>query len=204
MLQSIALLGVSVGACGDAGRHTGSAPESFHGAHVEGVSSAAPRGGYLRGDGDVDDADGRDEDNYRISHYGHVVSAAQERAIATLVRRYYAAGVAGDGATACSLIYPSLANSPSLGEAAEAAYPPAPGVPPLRGESCARIMSSLFKEDHRRLAADIDGMEVTSMRVKGNKGVVLLGFRTTPERQIPVRRRHARWKIDALLDEELP
>jgi len=208
MLPSIALLGLGLGACGDAGKHTGPAPKSPYstragGAMTATVSSTAPPGGYLRGDGDGDEPNHRDRDNYSTRHYGHAASAAQERAIAALVKRYYAAGAAGDGAAACALIYSGLADSPNLGEMAETVYPPAPGVPPLHGQSCARIMSLLFEEDHRRLAADLATVVVTSVRVKGNKGLVLLGFRATPERLFPVRRERGAWKTEALLDKEL-
>jgi hypothetical protein len=206
----IALLGLSVSACGGAGKRTSSASQSPSGASVTGgaatstASRIEPTGGYLRGDDDTDETNHKDEDDHGARNYGHAASAADRRAIAALVKRYYATGVAGDGAAACALIYSGLAKSPNLGEAAEAAYPPAPGVPPLRGESCARIMSLLFKEDHQRLAADIEGIEVTSVRVKGSRGLALLGFRTAPERQIPVRRERGTWKIEALLDKELP
>jgi hypothetical protein len=205
MLPSIALLGLGVGACGDAGRHTGSVPSAHAtvGATAETASSPAPTGGYLRGDGDGDEPNHIDEDNYSARNYGRAASAGQERAIAALVERYYAAGAAGDGARACALIYSGLTESPSLGETAEAVSPPAPSVPPLHGRSCAQIMSLLFEEDHRRLAADLARVVVTSVRVKGSQGLVLLGFRTTPERWIPVRRERGGWKIEALLDKEL-
>jgi hypothetical protein len=208
-LPSIALLAMSVNACGNADKRTGSAPQSPSSATAADteagpVSRIAPTKGYLRGDADADETNHKDEDDYSIRTYGHAASAADERAIATLVKRYYVAAAGGDGSIACSLIYSGLVMSPNLGEAAEAAYPPAPGVPPLRGESCARIMSLLFKEDQERLAADINGMEVTSVRVKSNRGLALLGFRTMPERQIPVRREGGTWKMEALLDEELP
>jgi hypothetical protein len=209
MLPSIALLGLGLGACGDAGKHTGPVPKSSYstraarGATTATASSTAPPGGYLRGDGDGDEPNHRDRDNYSTRHYGHAASAAQERAIAVLVKRYYAAGAAGDGAAACALIYSSLADSPSLGETAEAVFPPAPSVPPLHGQSCPRIMSLLFEEDHPRLAADLATVVVTRVRVKGSRGLVLLGFRATPERLIPVRRERGAWKTEALLDKEL-
>jgi hypothetical protein len=204
----IALLGLGVSACGNAGKRTGSAPESSSSTAAAAAAAAAgtvtPVGGYLRGDGDVDDeANHTDQDDYATRNYGHAASAADVRAIVALVKRYYAAGAAGDGAAGCTLIYSGLANSPSLGEAAEEAYPPAPGVPLLRGQSCARIMSLLFKEDHQRLAADFATVEVTRVRVKGSRGLALLGFRTTPERQIPLRHERGTWKIEALLDREL-
>jgi hypothetical protein len=41
------------------------------------------------------------------------------------------------------------------------------------------------------------------VRVKGSRGLALLGFRATPERQIPLRRERGAWKVEALLDREL-
>jgi hypothetical protein len=204
-LPSIALLGLGVNACG--GKGAGSAPQFSSSFAVTGnatTSTVRPKGSYLRGDDDADETNHKDEDDYSTRNYGHAASAGDKRTIVALVKRYYAVAAADDGARACVLIYSSLAKGSNLGEAAEVAYPPAPGVPPLRGRSCAQIMSLLFKEDHQQLAADVATIEVTSVRVKGRYGLALLGFRTSPERQIPVRRERGVWKIDTLLDEELP
>lgn len=212
VLLTIMVLDVNLIACGDAGKRMGAAsqastnPPVTGGAAARAVSRATPTGRYLKGDDDSDAANPSesDSDDYRIRSFGHATSAANRRAIAALVKRYYTAAAAGDGARACSLIYSGLAKSSNLGEMVEAVYPPAPSVPPLRGESCARIMSLLFTEHRQALAADVATVEVTRVGVDGNRGLALLGFRTTPERQIAVLREHHTWKIDSLLDEELP
>jgi predicted small secreted protein len=198
-LLVIALLSLGVAACGGAGKGVGSASHSS--------SNATPAGDYLRGD---DDAEGDESPNHKdidddpLRHYGDAAGAADERAVTGLVKRYYAAAAAGDGAVGCSLLLIRLAKDSNLGQAAEKAYPPALDVPPLHGKSCAQIMSLLFKEDHEQLAADSTTLQVTSVRVNGRHGLALLGFRTTPERQIRVERDGGAWKLDALLDRELP
>jgi hypothetical protein len=196
-LLATMLLSVGAGACGGASGGVGSTSQAS--------SSATPTGGYVHDDDDADTGPNHeDTDDYRIRGYGHAPSAADERAVTGLVKRYYAAAAAGDGAVGCSLLLIRLAKDSNLGEAAEKAYPPAPDVPPLHGKSCAQIMSLLFKEDHEQLAADSTTLQVTSVRVNGLHGLALLGFRTTPERQIRVERDGGAWKLDALLDRELP
>jgi hypothetical protein len=168
------------------------------------ASSPAAPGGYLRGDDDGDlDTTGRSDD-WRVRRYGHSASPADRGAVTALVKRYYATASAGAGAAACSMMVSRLARAPDLGEAAEAAFPLAPGVPALHGKRCASVMSLSFGEDHRRLAADSATIHVILVRVSGGHGLALLGFRTTPERQLSVEREHGRWKIGAVLDRQLP
>jgi hypothetical protein len=209
-LLTLALLGFAVAACG--GGSKGAGPVSRTSSRVVASGGAAatsttPNQSYFRGDGDDDDIDEKnrdDHDNYTVHRYGHKASAADGRAIISLVKRYYATAVAGDGARGCSLIYAHFANDPNLGTIAEG-YPVAPSVPPLRGKSCAHIMSLLFKESHRQLAAELAGLQVTDVRVKGRHGLALLAFRATPERLIPVEREGGgAWKVASLFDKALP
>lgn len=203
--SSIALVGLCAGACGGKGEHTSRTAHSTAASGSADTATAARlqrAGSYIRGDGDADETDHRDQDD-RIRGYGHAAGAADKRAIAALVERYFAAAAAGDGPRACSLIYAGLANSSNLGEVAEAAHPPAPGVASLRGESCGQIMSLLFAENRRALIADAATVKILSVRVYGNHGVALLGFKTAPEGKIPLRRESETWKIDSLLEEEL-
>jgi hypothetical protein len=65
-------------------------------------------------------------------------------------------------------------------------------------------MSLLFDEDHRHLAADSATLHVIMVRVSGGHGLALLGFGTTPERQMSMERERGGWKIDAVLDKQLP
>ncbi len=210
LCAAIALLGLGPAACGGSSGGSTSAISASSASSatpedaVTPASSPAPAGGYLRGDNDGDlDTTGH-LDDLRVREYGHPASTADRRAVTALVKRYYAAAAAGGGVTACALMISRIASEPDLGEAAEEIYPLAPGVPPLHGESCARIMSLLFDEDHRHLAADSATLYVILVRVDGIHGLALLGFRATPERQIAVEREGGVWKIDALLDQELP
>lgn len=208
VLLTMAPLGA--GACGGAGKGAGSDVHAATGAVAAGGrTSMATRyagriGGYLRGDDDADETNHRDADDRRVRGYGRAADATDRQAAMTLVARYYAAAAAGDGAGACSLMSSRLAGASKLGEAAEEAYPPAPSAPPLHGEGCPRIMAQLFEADHRQLAADSATLTVTGVRLKDGHGLALLGFKAMPEREIRIRREDGAWKIDALLDEELP
>jgi hypothetical protein len=203
----IALLSLGVAACGSQDKSRGSVSEASSSAAANMAitpSATVLSGGYVRGDDDADGSGSEDYDDAGVRGYGRAASAADRQVVTALLKGYYAAAAAGDGATACSLMLPRLVKGSNLGEAAEEAYPPAPSTPPLRGKSCAQIMSLLFTEDHQQLAADSATLVVSSLRVKGNHGLALLGFRTTPERQIPVERGGGVWKVDAPLDSEVP
>ena len=201
---TIALLSFGVAACGGSKVGAASSPQRS----PDDAADATSTGGYLREDDDGAEDEGRDHedihDDYSIRKYGHGANEVDDQAVTALVKRYYAAAAAGDGAMGCSLMLASLANESDLGEAAEGAYPPAPGAPVLRGESCGQIVSLLFKEDHERLAADSATMVVIGVRIKRDRGLALLGFRTMPERYIPVQRERGVWRIDSLLDKEIP
>jgi hypothetical protein len=193
-LPSIALLGLGLSACGNAGKRTGSASVSSSSA-----AATTPAQSHLPTDSDNDnDNPGNsryDSDDSPVLYFGHAASAMDGRAIAGLVKRYYAAGAAGDGATACSLIYSLLAES----VAEEYAQSPA-----LRGKTCVKVMSKLFKQRHRELAGDIAGLKLTRVRVGGDRGLALLRFGSTRERRVLVRRERGAWKMDVLLDVGVP
>lgn len=203
-----AFIGVGVTACGD-GHDPGSSPQALSdvaGAGLAGARSSASAtspGGYLKGDEDSDGDAYSYDDDHTIRAYGHRASTIDKLAIAALVKRYYAVAAAGDGAEGCSLLLPRLKKEANLGEVAEVTYPPALSIPPLHGKSCARIMSLLFKEDHKRLTVESTTQQITAVRVKRDRGLALLGFPTMPERYLPVQRDGGAWKIDALLDDEI-
>jgi hypothetical protein len=217
---AIAALCASVLACGEAGRH-GSASRSSSSSGI-GPAQGSISGDYdrdddfkkaLNNDGDNDDSTQRkdrdnDSDNMSDSYYdiddntvrkyGHAADASDRRTVAALVKRYFAAAAREDGVTACSMIVPVFANSvpETLGQAAGPLY--------SRGNTCAVVLSKLFYHFHRQLAAHAAELEVTGVRVDGAKGIAVLGFRTLPGRLLHVAREGTVWKIDALLDLELP
>ncbi len=206
---AIGLLGAGAVGCGGASGGARSDSQSSPPASVPVETEAsihpdtAPAGSHLKGDDDIDKDLYNRYDDGEARNYGHRASAADARAVGALVKRYYAAAVADAGATACALLLPRLAASVKLGETAEEVQPPAPGLPPLHGMSCPRIMSLLFKEAHPQLALADASLQVLEVRVKGGHGIALLGFKTTPERQLALQRDGAAWKIDALLDSEI-
>jgi hypothetical protein len=202
---TIALLGASVGACGNADKRTRSASQSSASAAIAGgaaartASATTPAQSHLSTDSDNDnDNPGHsryDSDDRPVLYFGHAASAADGRAIAGLVKRYYAAGAASDGAAACSLIYSLVAESVAeeYGQS-----------PPLRGRTCAVVMSKLFKQRHRELVADVAGLEVTRVRISGDHGLALLRFGPTRERRVLVRRERGACKMGVLLDVGVP
>jgi hypothetical protein len=160
---------------------------------------------HLEGDRDDDDMNGGvDPDDNHLRSIGHAAGMADRQAIAQLVRRYYAAAETADGETACSLLSRRLAGETNLGEAAEAIYPPAPSSPPLRGEPCAQVMSTMFKAGHRQITVASSTLVVTQTRVNGSCAIAFLGFASTPERQLRLEREHGEWKVEELLDSYIP
>jgi hypothetical protein len=174
-----------------------------------GRTKSAP---YRTGDNDVDDEYGRDPkldgrvtDDYPLTEYGHVATVADEREIASLVQRYYAAAAAVDGRKACSLLYSRLARDPSSTKTVPEdrfSYPVHVHV--SAGESCAKVTSRLFRSRHHSLEEEALTLRVTAVRTGGVHGVAVLGFKTVPEHWIPVLRDHGVWKIHTLLAMLLP
>jgi hypothetical protein len=139
---------------------------------------------------DKDDDNGKDD-----IAWGRAASAADRRAVTSVVKSYYAAAAAGDAVRACSLMYSIFAE-----EIPEEYGESPPGPPGLHGTTCAAVLAKLFKQQHRRLVADLATLEVTRVRLKGRRGLAILHFRTAAHREIPVHRERRAWKIDALLD----
>jgi hypothetical protein len=225
------LAGVGPNACGRTSRQASSAFQTGSNASVtDGASTVSTNAmltsqhqygeydeddsptGTSHGDGDNDDAKPTDRDNdsdnssssyydsddTSVRGFGHAANASDRRAITALIASYYAAAAAGDGAKACSLIYSTLAGTlPEDLAGAGPAY--------LRGtKTCPRIMSKLFEQNHLQFAAYSTKLEVSGIRLKSGRGLVVLGFKTLPGRQIEVGREHGVWKIFAVVDQELP
>ncbi len=137
-----------------------------------------------------------DKDDSAVRSFGHAASPAEKRAITVLVKRYYAAAAAGNGAKACSLIYPAFAAviSEEYGQASGPSY--------LHGgKTCAAVMSLLFKHDRSELTSAV---EVTGVRVKGGRVYALLGSATLPAGSLALRHEADVWRIDGLLGVPLP
>ncbi len=139
-----------------------------------------------------------DSDDRSVRAFGHAVDGAQLTRVATLVKRYFAVASQGDGATACSMIVPSIARSVAedLGRTGGPRY--------ARGSSCATVLSKVFEHYHRQIAAEAAQLEVTGVRLDGEAGIAILGFTSLSARQLRLEREGRIWRISALLDAELP
>lgn len=145
-----------------------------------------------------------DTSNSGVLSFGRPATASEQRAVTALIKRYYAAALAEDGARGCAMLYSTLA------EAAVEDDAQPPGPPYMYGaKSCAEVLARLFKHYHPQLAAEVPKLQVTHIRMQEHKGFALLRFGKLPERQIAVGREplgHGRytWKMNTIYDDELP
>lgn len=191
ILLASALLGIAVAGCGGSSE-TSSTTRS---------SSSPIATGYLERDGDKDGDDqsprveaGADERTL-LAQYPTKPSPAEKRAIVALVRDYYAASVAGEGARACTLVVSELAS----GLSAQSVQPGSDS------NGCAGGMTALLEREHGRLSADdVPTMTIIGVHLKGTLGLVVLGFARMPESQIIVQREGHEWKLGTLVDSYMP
>ncbi|MGA9876002.1 MAG: hypothetical protein WBQ21_09340 [Solirubrobacteraceae bacterium] len=150
-------------------------------------------------DSNDEDSDSNSDDDLEVFDFGHAASPAQERTIVALVKHYYAASAAGEGATFCSLTFSLIA------EAIVEDYGEAAGPAGLRGKTCAVVETKALKLEHKQMAQDAATLEVTGARVNGKKGLALLRFGAKAQpRYIPVRLEFGVWKIHAMSDSRMP
>ncbi len=140
----------------------------------------------------------RDSDDRQSVTWGRAADANVEHAVTALVKRYYELAAADEGAAACELIYVIFA------EAIPEDYGQPPGPPALRGKTCAVVLTKLFKQEHRTIAADSASLKVTSVRVQLARGRALVGFATAPAADIELHREGHTWKIVGPLATALP
>ncbi len=148
---------------------------------------------YFPSDKNDRDNDGdHNDDDEGILDYGHAANATDRRDSVNLVTRYFAAAAAENGAAACSLLIPFIAESVPEDDGHTAA---------LSGRTCAVVMSKLFKLHHALLLTKHETLQVPSVRVEGDKALAILEFPTIPEvREIAERRAGGAWRILDLLD----
>jgi hypothetical protein len=206
-LLAAMLVSIGVTACGSAGEKAISTSPASLGAAVTDSTSmtTASNGGPSSltttpsGSHHIDSNDGdndpNSDDDSAILDYGHAASEPEKHAITALVARYYAAAAADDGASACTLIYgivvETIPESYSLS-------------PELAGGTCAAVMSNVFKQRHKQLAAEAAALKVTEVRVEGKKGLALMYFGATPESHIYVHREDGAWKVESLFAAGMP
>ena len=200
-LLIVVLLGLATIACGSSAV-TNTTSSSDRTTDHAGSTNAA-RGGYSKkdGDNDFDDVPGyhgspENDDRELLATYGHRATPADTHAVTTLIKRYYTASAAGEGAAACSMLYSSLAAGLASGSSQ-----PVQGA----GKTCAGAMSLLLKHQHEQLAAEhVATMRVSAVYLKGDTGLAVLSFKTAPESEIILAREGKEWKIDALFDGIMP
>jgi hypothetical protein len=177
-----ALLAAGVLACGGASKSTSTS------------TNATASGGHLKEDGDKDSDDahgsGAQDDEAFLASYGPQADPATTRAIAEVLRSYYAASLAGNGAAACGLLNAALATALASQQSQ------AGGT-----SACAAAIAPVLAQQHQRLLAEEPAtMSVIGVHVKGSLGLAVLGFKRSPESVIVVTRTGNVWKIDALFD----
>jgi hypothetical protein len=138
-MVAILLLGVCLVACGQGSK-----------------SSGAGKGASVQTLDRDNDSDHNDDDN-RVLDYGHAPSAGEKEQIMVVVTDYYAAAAAEDGAKACRLLMPFVAETvvESIGHSAG-----------LQGSSCSVVMSKLFKQDHALRSGESASLKFYAVRVE--------------------------------------
>jgi hypothetical protein len=172
-----------VSAAGCAGSSTGGGSASH------GSSSAATQSTSKL---DRDDDGDNNDDDAQVLYYGHEPTAPERQAIVALVTSYYAASAAADGAKACALLMPFVA------ESVVEDYSHRPG---LHGHTCSTVMTKFFEQRHQLLSGENATLRFVSLRVQGGRALTVLSFSVLPEvRQIAARRNGDGWKILNLFD----
>jgi hypothetical protein len=143
------------------------------------------------------DRDGDSDNNDDDYDYGHAANAIEGLSITQVVTRYYKAAASEGGASGCALIYSLYA------EEIPEVYGEESGPPSLRGNTCAVVMSKLFKQEHQRLTTDFATMKILAIRIRRLRGLVIMSFKSMPQRDIAIHREGDKWKIDELLDTNL-
>jgi hypothetical protein len=141
---------------------------------------------------DRDNDGDHNDDDENVLGFGHAADPADRLASVALVERYFAAAAAANGAQACRLLAPFVAES----------VPEDDGHSPgLRGRTCPVVMSKLFELHRRLLVEKKTTLKVVGVRVEGDKALAILEFPTIPEvRQIAERRVKGTWRVLELLD----
>lgn len=204
-LFAIGLLSIGAAACGGAAKGTSSASRISSSTGTGSRTSAAatkPVQDFTKADGDKDNDVGApydDTNNNRVLSFGHAASASDRQTIAALVERYYAASAAEDGAKACSMLYSTITETVPEDYGTS---PPGPSY--AKGTTCPAVLTLIFKHSHDQLAVKLSKLKVSRVRLEEHHGLAVLSFGKMPEREIQVIREGRTWKIQSLLDRELP
>jgi hypothetical protein len=140
-----------------------------------------------------------DSDDMAITDFGQAASPAETRTIAEVVKSYYRAAAADNGAEACALTYSTVAKSipEDYGRATT-------GPPALRGKTCAVVMSKLFGLYHGRMVDISVHRRVIEVRIADREALALMGSASAVKNNLAVRRENGLWKIAAVNDSSMP
>ncbi len=147
------------------------------------------------GDGDNDSfgMGSADTDRDAVLTDGPAAGPADRQAIVSLIRRYYAAAAAENGAKACTLTYSLFAES--LVEEHDRGK----GAPSLSGDTCRQIASKLFAQQHAQLVRDLATLRVTTVQLRLKQGRAVVRFGVANEYLVQVQRlRDGGWAMNML------
>jgi|HubBroStandDraft_3_1064219.scaffolds.fasta_scaffold03418_6 hypothetical protein len=199
VISTIVLLLFGIAGCGDASDGSGSKHNAAATSSIR--SGSKHTAGSFSKDGD-EDADGTtyfDSDDQSVRYDGQLADPADRGAITSLIRRYYTAAVAGNGAKGCALIYGYELVARTADE-----YGGPPSVPNMSAKKCAVVLSELFRSHHRELLDHFTKLTLVSIRIAALSGSVLMWFGEGPEHRMLVRREPEGWRIGLLFDERMP
>lgn len=180
-LLALATLALSFSSCGASGAHQRYKPSDHLGGRRP---SATARDRDNDGDHNDDDAG--------TLGYGHAANPADRQTSIALVTRYFAAAAKENGATACALLVPFIAESVVENDGHS---------PGLHGTTCATVLSKLFARHHRLLSKKHSTLKIVTIRVEGRKALAILDFSAIHEvREITERRTSGTWRILEPLD----
>jgi hypothetical protein len=202
MLSVTVLVGLGIVACGSVGKGAASSSNArSDAAAARGASTGAASGtssrtleeAKLDRDNDRDNPTNSyyDRDDSVVLNFGRAATDVEKQMIASVVERYFLAAAATDGVSACRLIYSILA------EAIPEDYGHSAGAPALHGDTCAVVMSKLFKQNRSWLAGYSAALKVTSVRIEGDRGLALLNLGpSNPASVLRVHRDGQAWGVD--------
>lgn len=171
LLLLVAALGVTMTACANSA-----------------TTASSPAGKHTR---DRDNDSDENDDDAHILDYGRPASGATREQLVTLLTDYYEDAAKADGAKACALLVPYVAEL-----AGEESGPSDP-----HGKTCAAVLSKWFSEHHAQYQAQRATLKFVAIRVGEERALDVMSFANLPEvRQISARDYHGRWQLLNALD----
>jgi hypothetical protein len=178
---------LTLSACGATDKGAGNAARSTSSRGAMAAKGGAPH----RGDEDGDTGKGYlDSDDPKIADFGHPANAAELDEVRSLIKYYYAAALAGDGAAACGLI------DAAFKAAIPTDYGSNPSLAYAKGSTCTAVLTKIFQHFHGQLTT---AFSVARVRVRGSEGFVLLSSNVRTASYFPLQREHGKWKLIGIM-----